>query len=413
MSKTVTLARLLAASLLGGAVALAALPASADPAPDMKNWDAVVKQAQGQTVYWYAWGGEPRINDYIAWAGKQVQERYGVTVKQVKLADTADAVSKVVSEKAAGKNDGGAVDMIWINGENFAAMKRNDLLFGPWVEQTPNFKYVDVTGKPTTVNDFTVPTDGLEAPWGMAQLSFFDDTSRVETAPRSAQELLAWLQNHPGRFTYPQPPDYMGSSFLKQVLTELVADPAVLQKPTSEADAQKVLAPLWTYLAKLQPVLWREGKAYPANGAALRAMMADNEIDIGFSFSAAEVSAAIANFELPDTVRSFVFDGGTLGNTNFVAIPFNASAKAGAVVLADFLMSPQAQLRKQNPEIWGSFTVLDMNKIPEADRKAFDALDLGVATLSPAEMGNVLPEPHPSWMELVESEWQKRYGVAK
>jgi putative thiamine transport system substrate-binding protein len=112
-------------------------------------------------------------------------------------------------------------------------------------------------------------------------------------------------------------------------------------------------------------------------------------------------------------VRSFVFDGGTLGNTNFVAIPFNASAKAGAVVLADFLMSPEAQLRKQDPEIWGSFTVLDMDKIPPADREKFDMLDLGVATLSPAEMGNVLPEPHPSWMELVEREWQKRYGVAK
>ncbi len=411
MSKTFT--RLIKATMLGAGLSLASLVARADPAPDMKNWDAVVKQAQGQTVYWYAWGGEPRINDYIAWAGKQVQERYGVTVKQVKLADTANAVSMVVSEKAAGKNDGGAVDMIWINGENFAAMKRNDLLFGPWVEQTPNFKYVDVTGKPTTVNDFTVPTDGLEAPWGMAQLSFFYDTARVKTPPKSAQDLLAWLQKHPGRFTYPQPPDYMGSSFLKQVLSELVTDPSVLQKPADQADAQKVLAPLWTYLAKLQPVLWREGKAYPANGAALRAMMADNEIDIGFSFSAAEVSAAIANFELPDTVRSFVFDGGTLGNTNFVAIPFNASAKAGAVVLANFLMSPQAQLRKQKPEIWGSFTVLDMNKIPAADRKAFDALDLGVATLSPAEMGNVLPEPHPSWMELVESEWQKRYGVAK
>ena len=407
------MARLIVVATFGASLTGFSPLASADPAPDMHNWDAVLKQAKGQTVYWYAWGGEPRINDYIAWAGNQVQEKYGVTVKQVKLADTADAVSKVVSEKAAGVTDGGAVDMIWINGENFAAMKRNDLLFGPWVEQTPNFKYVDVTGKPTTINDFTVPTDGLEAPWGMAQLSFFDDTSRVKTPPHSAQDLLAWLQNHPGRFTYPQPPDYMGSSFLKQVLTEVVDDPAVLQKPADAADAQKVLAPLWNYLAKMQPVLWREGKAYPANGAALRAMMADNEIDIGFSFSAAEVSSAIANFELPDTVRSFVFDGGTLGNTNFVAIPFNASAKAGAVVLADFLMSPQAQLRKQNPEIWGSFTVLDMAKIPAADRAKFDALDLGVATLSPAEMGNVLPEPHPSWMELVESEWQKRYGVAQ
>jgi putative thiamine transport system substrate-binding protein len=387
--------------------------ALADPTPDMSNWDAVLTQARGETVYWYAWGGEPRINDYIAWAGDQVEKRYGVKVVQVKLSDTADAVSKVLSEKAAGKDDGGAVDMIWINGENFAAMKRNHLLFGPWAEQTPNFKYVDVKGKPTVVNDFTVPTDGLEAPWGMAQLTFYTDTARIKNPPKTARELLNWAARHPGRFTYPQPPDYMGSTFLKQVLTELVRDPSVLQKPATPENVNRVLAPLWRYLDQLQPLLWRQGEAFPQNDAKMRAMMADNEIDIAFSFSAAEVSAAIANYELPDTVRSFVFSDGTLGNTNFVAIPYNASAKAGAVVLGDFLMSPEAQLRKQDPNIWGSFTVLDMNAIPKEYQTKFANLDLGVATLSPAEMGNVLPEPHPSWMEAVEEQWQKRYGVAQ
>ncbi|MAZ35801.1 MAG: ABC transporter substrate-binding protein [Thalassospira sp.] len=397
----------------GLATAAVAIPAKADPAPDIGNWQSVLDQARGQTVYWHAWGGEPRINDYIAWAGAQVQERYGVNVIQVKLSDTADAVAKVLSEETAGVDDGGAVDMIWLNGENFAAMKRNDLLFGPWAEQTPNFSYVDVEGKPTVINDFTIPTMGLEAPWGMAQVSFYYDTVRLDSVPRSAQELLEWLVKHPGRFTYPQPPNYMGSTFLKQILTELVEDPKVLQQPANQVDAEKVLAPLWGYLEDLQPLLWRNGQAYPQNGASLRTMMADNEIDIAFSFSSGEVSSAIEAMELPDTVRSYVFDNGTLGNTNFVAIPYNASAKAGAVVLADFLMSPEAQLRKQDPQYWGADTVLAMDKLSADMQKAFADLDLGIASLSPSERGTVLPEPHPSWMELVETEWQKRYGVAQ
>jgi ABC-type uncharacterized transport system YnjBCD substrate-binding protein len=44
----------------------------------------------------------------------------------VKLDDTANAVAKVLAEKAAGKNEGGSVDLIWINGENFASMKRQE-----------------------------------------------------------------------------------------------------------------------------------------------------------------------------------------------------------------------------------------------------------------------------------------------
>jgi hypothetical protein len=32
-------------------------------------WADVLDQARGQTVYWHAWGGDPRINDFIAFVG--------------------------------------------------------------------------------------------------------------------------------------------------------------------------------------------------------------------------------------------------------------------------------------------------------------------------------------------------------
>jgi putative thiamine transport system substrate-binding protein len=116
--------------------------------------------------------------------------------------------------------------------------------------------------------------------------------------------------------------------------------------------------------------------------------------------------------ELPSTVRSFVFPRGTLANTHFVAIPFNAAAKAGALVVADFLISPEAQAAKQDPRVWGDPTVLDLAALDAADRARFDALDLGVATLRPEALGPALPEPHPSWMERLEEAWKIRYGVA-
>ena len=106
-----------------------------------------------------------------------------------------------------------------------------------------------------------------------------------------------------------------------------------------------------------------------------------------------------------------VLDGGTLGNASFVAIPYNANAKAGAMVLANFLMSPEAQARKQNPEILGTPTVLDVANLPEADRALFDAFELGVATLPPEALGEPLAEPHPSWMERIEQDWEARYGT--
>jgi len=108
-----------------------------------------------------------------------------------------------------------------------------------------------------------------------------------------------------------------------------------------------------------------------------------------------------------------VLNNGTIGNTNFVAIPFNANAKEGAMVMANFLMSPEAQAHKQNPEVWGSFTVLDVERLPEDAKATFQNLQLGVATLSPGELGITQLEPHPSWVAALEAEWAKRYASGK
>lgn len=392
-------------------VASLAMPALADPDP--QDWDAVLEEARGQTVYWNAWGGDPRTNDYIAWAAERVQEQFGVTLEHVKLSDTATAVSTVVSEKAAGKTTGGSIDLIWINGANFAAMKENGLLFGPWSEDIPNWTLVDPVANPSLVQDFTVPVEGLEAPWSMAQVVFYYDSARVAEPPRTMLEFLDWTQANPGRFTYPQPPDFLGTTFLKQALLELAVDRAPLYAPVDQADYAAITAPLWQYIEALTPGLWREGKAYPQNGPAQRQLMADGEIDIAISFSPGEASAAIANFELPETVRSMVLDGGTIGNASFLAIPFNANAKAGAMVVANYLMSVEAQLHKQDAAVMGTPTVLAMDKLPPEDAARFAALDLGVATLSPADLGPALPEPHPSWMQRIAADWEARFGVAQ
>ena len=229
--------------------------------------------------------------------------------------------------------------------------------------------------------------------------------------PKSSADLLSWAEKNPGRFSYPMPPDFIGTSFLKQVLSETVPDKSKLLAPVKEEEFADASKPLFDYLDKLTPLLWRTGKAYPQNYPDMKRLMADGELDITFAFNPADASAAITAGELPDTIRSFTYPGGTLGNMHFVAIPYNANAKAGALVLADFLISPEAQARKQDPKVWGDPTVLNMAALSADEKAAFDSLDLGIATLKPDQLGPALDEPHPSWMERVEIEWKRRYGA--
>lgn len=377
------------------------------------EWQAVLDEARGQTVYWHAWGGDPKINDFIAWLGQQAAERHGVTLEHVKLASTADAVGRVLAERDAGQTSGGAVDLIWINGENFAAMKGQGLLYGPFAETLPNWAYVDVAGKPAVVTDFTLPTEGFESPWAMAQLVFEYDSARIDSPPRSLAALADWIKANPGRFTYPQPPDYLGMTFLKQALYGVLTDPDLMQQPVVAETYESMTAPLWAFLDDIHPHLWRQAKSFPQNEPALGQLLADGEVGISFAFNPGRASAEIAAGTLPDTIRTFTFDGGTIGNASFVAIPFNASARAGALVIANLILDPAVQARAQDPEVLGFQTVLDLSALSPDDRARFDSLPLGVATLPPDALGPALLEPHATWMTRIAADWATRYGVAQ
>ncbi|GEK72125.1 MULTISPECIES: ABC transporter substrate-binding protein [Halomonas] len=400
--------------LLGAALSFAdvltAPPARAQDAPSAERWAAIEAEARGQTVYWNAWGGDATINRYIDWVAERVDERFDVEVVHVKVDDAAAAVSRVIAEKSAGNVDDGAIDLVWINGENFAAMKRHELLYGPFASLLPNFELTTPAANPEVVTDFTLPTEGYESPWGKAQLTFYVDAERVQAPPGSMAALLDWARAHPGRFTYPLVPDFLGTTFLKQGLIALTEDPSVLAEPASAHDVAAVTAPLWDFLDALHPHLWREGRDFPSGGPELKRLMGDGELSLAFTFNPSEPAAAVAAHRLPPSTRSYVLDGGTLGNVHFVAIPFNAAHKAGAMVLANFLLSPEAQARKQDIAVWGDPTVLDMDALTPEQRAAFDVDDASPARLPPEALGRLLPEPHPSWMEALEAGWLARYG---
>lgn len=395
--------------LLSGLALTPLLPRRARAA----GWEATLDEARGQTVYFHAWGGDPKINAFLEWVGGQAQDRYGVGLVQVKLAATTDAVARVQAEQAAGIVTGGAVDLVWINGENFAAMKQAGLLYGPFAQGLPNWPLVDTAGKPATMTDFTLPTEGFESPWAMAQLVFEYDAARVKVPPQTLVAFEQWITDNPGRFTYPQPPDYLGVTFLKQLLYGLMKDASVLQSPVDEAAYPALTAPLWALLDRIHPALWRSGRAFPANEPALGQLLADGEVFIGFSFNPGRASAEIAAGNLARSVRTFTLTGGTIGNASFVAIPFNAAHRAGAEVIANLLLEPEVQARAQDPAVLGFQTVLDLAALPPEDRARFDALDLGLATLPPDQLGPALLESHASWTTRLAADWTRRFGVAQ
>ena len=388
---------------LAGLAVVAALPARAQGAA----WDAIAARARGQTVAFNAWAGDEQTNAFIAWAGERVQALHGVTLRHVRLRDTGEAVARVVAERAAGRDRGGAVDLIWMNGPNFLALREQGFLLR-FADTLPNFALVDTVGKPATVTDFTVPVEGLEAPWRMAQIVFVHDMARLPQPPRTMRAMAGWAAQHRGRLAHPTVRNFLGATFLKQALYELAPDAARLQAPATDAEFAPATAALWAWYDALRPNLWRQGRQFPENGPATRNLLNDGEIDLMLSFNPSEAALSIAAGLLPDTVRSYVLDGGTIGNASFVAIPANAGSPEAAQVVANFLLSPEAQAHAQDPAALGNFTVLDVARLSPADRRRFDDLPRVPGMMTNAELGRPLDEPHPSWMTRITAEWERR-----
>lgn len=127
------------------------------------------------------------------------------------------------------------------------------------------------------------------------------------------------------------------------------------------------------------------------------------------SFDPASAAAAIAEGDLPETVRTYTMEDGAIGNISFVAIPFNAAHREGAEVVANFLLEPETQARAQDITVLGSFSVLDETKLNDAQKALFAALPTSDALPTNEQLGSTLLEPHASWMTRLTEEWARRY----
>lgn len=370
------------------------------------TYDLALVKAKKTTVKFYMWGGSAPINKWVdTFVADRLQEKYGISLERVPM-DAPVFVNKLLTEKQAGKAKG-TIDLMWINGENFKNAKEAGLLHGPVADGLPSVtSYVDPA---SMAFDFGYPVENYEVPYGKAQFVFIHDAAVVSPPPDSFKALASWVKANPGRFTYPQPPDFTGSAFIRQAFYAVTGGHEQYMKGFDEALYAANVPKLWAYLKDMAPYLWQKGENYPKTSAALELLFERGEVDLNMSYHQAHASNKIIQGKYPDTVRTFVMGEGSIYNTHFTAIAFNAPNLAGAMVTADFLASPEAQLSKNNPENWGDFTVLDMGKLDDADKKAFEALDLGKATL-PLNVLNAaaVPEVPAGYLTRLEEDWLKQ-----
>ena len=324
-------------------------------------WDSIVVQGQNGTVNMMMWQGDPLINDYMQnYVVREVKERFNIDLN-ISSGQGSQIVQSLMAELQASKSDS-ELDLLWINGETFYQLRQIDGLWGPWTDRLANGQYIDFSN-PFIGIDFQQPVDGYECPWGNVQMALIYNSEQVPEPPQTRAELLAFAKQNPGRFTFDT--QFTGLTFLKALLIDLAGGGEALSGAFSEEQYQIYSAQLWDYLRELRPYLWREGQTFPEGVAPMHQMFANGELWFTMSNNDCEVDNKILQGLFPETSRAYAPSFGTIQNSHYLGIPKLSPNKAAAMVVVDFMISPEAQYRKQDPQIWGDGTILDVERLPE------------------------------------------------
>lgn len=373
-----------------------------------KSWEQIVAEARGEVVYFYMWGGSKNINQFVDnYLKRRLLDEHSILLERRSVSDPPDFIAKVRQEKQQGIKRRGTVDLMWVNGENFNVLKEEGLLFGPFAEALPNSSLVN-WNRQNIAYDFGIAVENHEVPFGSSQFVMIYNRAHLALPPTKLEDLISWIRSNPGRFTYPAPPDFTGSAFIRHLFYHEAGGTHELMGTFNQVKFDEVAPKLWKRLNELEPYLWEKGNTYPETQGHLEELYGQGKVWFSMSYNPARASHLVQRGDFPPSTRTFVFDSGTLSNTHYVTISFNANAPAASMVVANLLMDVKTQFHKAQPYVWGDGTVIDLGRLSPQWVNRFKQIAHHESILPPLELAaKQLPELHPEWVAALEKGWRK------
>lgn len=370
-----------------------------------QSWEQITEKAKGTTVTWLKYTGDKKANKYIDEVlVPRMKEKFGITLKIVP-GQGPSIVSSIMSEKEAGVEKG-QTDMVWINGETFFQIQQFQGLFGPINYKLPSSEFINFED-PIIKYDFQQEIKGYEAPWGKASFIALTDGAKVKNPPVSMQDFEAYWKANPGKFTLSL--DFTGYTLLKTWLIEIAGGSANLNGDFDQKKYDEYSTKLWDFINRNKKYFWKNGETFPESAVTIAQLYATGEVNFGFSFGFTAVDKGIKEGLFPKTTIGYVLKPGSIHNASYLAIPFNAANKEGALVVINYLISPEAQIEKSDINNSGGTPVFDVSKLTPALKAKYDALEKPKYGMTEEEaLSKAIVEPHSMYMIKVAEDFRKK-----
>ncbi len=375
-----------------------------------QSWEQITEKAKGTTVTWLKYTGDKKANKYIDDVlVPRMKERFGITLRIIP-GQGSSIVSSIMSEKEANVEKG-QTDIVWINGETFFQIQQFQGLFGPIDYKLPSSEFINYED-PIIKYDFQQEIKGYEAPWGKASFIALTDGAKVKNPPVSMQDFEAYWKANPGKFTLSL--DFTGYTLLKTWLIEIAGGSANLNGNFDQKKYDEYSTKLWDFINRNKKYFWKKGETFPESAVTIAQLYATGEVNFGFSFGFTAVDKGIKEGLFPKTTIGYVLKSGSIHNANYLAIPYNAPNKEGALVVINYLISPEAQIEKSDINNGGGSPIFDISKLSPEMKAKYDALEKPKYGMTEQEvLAKAIVEPHSMYMIKVAEDFRKKVIEAK
>jgi len=230
-------------------------------------------------------------------------------------------------------------------------------------------------------------------------LAYNSDKVPEAEVPQTFADLLAWIKAHPGEFVYCRPDKGgSGGNFVVRAIYEANGkDPSMFNADKyDQATVQKQMDKAWALLRDIHPAIYDNG-SYPAGNTPVLKLLANESVSMASVWSDQAIQA-LAQGTLPANIKltqlkDLPFPGGYA----YGSIPKNSRHVEGALLLANFLLSPEMQTSVVKDI--GGFPSVSWDVLPKELQSQFTSVITDTVPLWPG--GKFDTDRNKGWYEQV------------
>jgi putative spermidine/putrescine transport system substrate-binding protein len=208
-----------------------------------------------------------------------------------------------------------------------------------------------------------IPVGTNAVPYRASSVLLAYDTTKVATPPKTLDELLQWIKDHPGQFAY-NPPSSGGSgaAFVSTVLDKYVPVDVRDQMTTGyHKELESNWDQGWATLIGLNPYVFQKG-VYPNGNNGTISLLASGQVSMipvwSDQFVSGQATGAIPKTVAAVQIENPPFTGGATG----IGVVKSSDRQELATKLVNFVLEPAQQQAIAN-QIAG-YPVIPLDKLP-------------------------------------------------